>query len=117
MPGKVIPIKQQKQRISAVVEEALKKNPPDQCPEVINCLKTELEIIIEKYFIDEMPDVSLVLPSDLSREQFINIRDNIQQMFYKYNEQMVARSNAIFHDLYLSKLEICQLKYRHKSLE
>jgi hypothetical protein len=111
MPAKVIPLTPHKDRIKAVVNETLSQHPPHDCPEVVACLKTELEKILEKYFIDDTPELSLVLPDDLSREQFVKIRDNIHQLFHAHNERMVERSNAIFRDLYLSKLEICQLRY------
>lgn len=114
MTAKVIPFKNQKNRITRIVDEALEKHPPDSCPEVMSCLKTELEIIVEKYFIEETPELSLVLPPDLSNEQYSRIRDGLQQLFNGYNDRMLERSSAIFRDLYQSKLEICRLKCRHE---
>ena len=114
MSAKVIPLKKPNSRVAEMIDAALEKHPPDQCPEVIDCLKRELEKIIEKYFIDEVPELSLKLPTDLSQEQFDEIRDGLGQLFNSYNKQMMERSNSIFRDLYQSKLDLCRLKHRHE---
>lgn len=114
MSAKVIPLKKKQSQVAELVDRALAKHPPDQCPEVISCLKSELEKIIEKYFIDDVPDLSLTLPSDLSQEQFDAISNSLGQLFNNYNRQMMERSSLIFRDLYQSKLEVCRLKYHHQ---
>ncbi len=113
MSAKVIPLKKTQSRVAELIDDALEKHPPDQCPEVTSCLKRELEKIIEKYFIDDAPELSLKLPTDLSQEQFDEIRDNLGQLFNSYNNQMMERSSSIFRDLYQSKLELCRLKHRY----
>ncbi len=111
MPAKVIPLARQKRSIKALVNETMKKYPPHSCPQVVECVKSELEKILEKYFIDEAPELTLSLPGDLTREQLLLIRGNIDRAFSVHNEQLMERSNAIFRDLYLTKLEVCKLRY------
>lgn len=114
MPAKVIPLAQQKTNIRALVNDALKDHPPHPCPEVVECVKSELEKILEKYFLDEAPELTLSLPEDLTREQFLQIRGNLDRAFTAHNEQLIERSNAIFRDLYLTKLEVCKLRFAQK---
>ncbi len=111
MPAKIIPLaQQQKTQIRSLVDSILNDNPPHSDPDVIACVKTELEKILEKYFIDEAPEFTLRLPADLTPEQFVTIKDNVNRLFSVHNEQLIQRSNAIFRDLYLSKLEVCALR-------
>ncbi len=112
MTAKVIPIKKAHTQVSHIIDEALARHPPDQNPEVISCLKTELEKMIETYFIDDVPELSLKLPSDLTEQQFDAIRKGLGQLFNHYNQQMLERSSLVFRDLYQAKLEICQLRYQ-----
>lgn len=114
MAAKVIPIKKSQAQVAHIIDEALAKHPPDQNPEVINCLKTELEKIIETYFIEDVPELSLKLPSDLTQQQFDDIKKGLSQLFGSYNQQMLERSSLIFRDLYQAKLEICQLRHQHQ---
>jgi len=117
MAAKVIPIKNSRTQVASIIDEALAKHPPDQNPEVINCLKTELEKIIETYFIDDVEELSLKLPSDLTQEQFDDIKNGLGRLFSSYNQQMLERSGQIFRDLYQAKLEICQLRCQQKVTE
>ncbi|HMB16159.1 MAG TPA: hypothetical protein VKN62_07560 [Pelovirga sp.] len=117
MAAKVIPIKTSQSKIARIIDEALAKHPPDQSPEVMDCLKTELEKIIETYFIDDIPEVSLKLPSDLTQEQFDDIKNGLGQLFSSYNQQMLERSSQVFRDLYQAKLEICRLRHRHQATD
>jgi len=114
MAAKVIPIKKTQMQVRHIIDEALAKHPPDQNPEVISCLKTELEKIIETYFIDDVPELSLQLPSDLTKQQFDEIKRCLGLLFGSYNQQMLERSSLIFRDLYQAKLEICQLRHQHQ---
>jgi hypothetical protein len=114
MAAKVIPIKKTQMQVRHIIDEALAKHPPDQNPEVISCLKTELEKIIETYFIDDVQELSLKLPSDLTQEQFDDIKNGLGLLFHRYNQQMLERSSLIFRDLYQAKLEICQLKHQYQ---
>jgi hypothetical protein len=114
MAAKVIPIKNSQTQVTQIIDEVLARHPPDQNPEVINCLKTELEKIIETYFIDNVPELSLKLPSDLTPQQFDDIKNGLGQLFGSYNQQMLERSSLVFRDLYQAKLEICKLKHRHQ---
>lgn len=115
MSAKVIPLRKNNPRLDQIIEAALAKHPPDQCPDVLACLKSELEKIIEKYFIEDAPELSLVLPADLSRDQVDKIRNELHELLNSYNEQMLERSSLIFRDLYQSKLEICRLRHRQTS--
>jgi hypothetical protein len=117
MAAKVIPIKKSQVQIEQIIDEALAKHPPDQNPKVINCLKTELEKIIETYFIEDVPEISLKLPSDLTQQQFDEIKKGLGQLFECYNQQMLERSSLIFRDLYQAKLEICQLRHRQQTTD
>lgn len=114
MATKVIPIKKPQSKLAHIIDEALAKHPPDQSAEVIDCLKTELEKIIETYFIDDVPEMSLKLPSDLTQQQFDDIRAGLGRLFGSYNQQMLERSSLIFRDLYQAKLEICRLRHQHQ---
>ena len=114
MAAKVIPIKNSQTQVARIIDEALARHPPDHNPEVIGCLKTELEKIIETYFIDDVQELSLKLPSDLTQEQFDDIKNGLGLLFRRYNQQMLERSSLIFRDLYQAKLEICQLKHQHQ---
>jgi hypothetical protein len=117
MAAKVIPIKKSQSKIANIIDEALAKHPPDQSPEVIDCLKTELEKIIETYFIEDIPEVSLKLPSDLTQQQFTEIKKGLGQLFDCYNQQMLERSSLVFRDLYQAKLEICRLRHQSQSTD
>lgn len=110
MPAKIISLAQHKGSIKALIDETLKKHPPHPCSEVVECVKSELEKILEKYFIDDTPELTLSLPADLTKEQFLVIRETILEAFSVHDKQVTERSNAIFRDLYLSKLEICKLR-------
>ena len=112
MAAKVIPIKKSRTQVASIIDEALAKHPPDPNPEVIHCLKTELEKIIETYFIDEVEELSLKLPSDLTQQQFDDIKNNLSQLFGNYHQQLLERSSLIFRDLYQAKLELCQLRHQ-----
>lgn len=111
MPAKIIPLaQQQKTQIRTLVDNILNDNPPHPDPDVVACVKTELEKILEKYFIDDAPEFTLTLPDNLTHEQFVTIKSSVNRIFSVHNEQQIKRSNAIFRDLYLSKLEICALR-------
>ncbi|MBD1400317.1 hypothetical protein [Pelovirga terrestris] len=117
MAAKVIPIKKSQAQIEQIIDEALAKHPPDQNPEVINCLKTELEKIIETYFIEDVPEISLKLPSDLTQQQFDEIKKGLGQLVDCYNQQMLERSSLVFRDLYRAKLEICRLRHQYQAMD
>ncbi|MBN1959004.1 MAG: hypothetical protein JXQ81_12330 [Desulfuromonadales bacterium] len=111
MSAKVIPIAGKKKQIRQIIEDAVETNLSHKNPQVLKCLKGEIEQLLEKYFTSESPQMNLMLPSDLTEDQFHMIRQNFKQLFSEHNERMVQRSNAIFLELYLSRLEVCELKY------
>lgn len=111
MSAKVIQISKKKKQIEQIIEEAVAANLSHKNPKVLMCLKKEIAELIEKHFNADPPEMTLALPSDLSEDQFQLIRDNFRQVFTEHNELMIKRSNSIFLDLYLSRLEVCELKY------
>ncbi len=117
MSAKVIPLNGQKKRIKQIVEEAVETNLSDKNPKVLHCLKGEIEKLLEKHFTGDSPEMTLRLPSDLTEDQFQAIKNNFSQVFIEHNERMIQRSNSIFLDLYLSRLEVCELKFGKNELK
>ncbi len=111
MSAKVIPIGHKKKQIEQIIAEAVDRNLSHKSPQVLTCLKKEIALLLEKHFTSDPPELALSLPSDLNEAQFQTIRDNFRQVFSEHNERMIQRSNSIFLDLYLSRLEVCELKY------
>ena len=88
----------------------------DQCghlsPRGEASLKAELEELIRKHYEHvAAPEMTLTLPQNLSEEQLACIRTNVKKAFRQYNEQMSRRLNEVFLDLYLARMEICELKH------
>jgi len=111
MSAKIIPFAGKKKQLAQIIEDALETSLSHKNPQVLRCLKGEIEKLLEKYFSSDSPEMTLMLPSDLTEDQFQTIRQNFKQIFSEHNERMVQRSNSIFLDLYLSRLEICELRY------
>ena len=111
MSAKIIPLEKEKKSIKDLVNDAVETNLSHLSPQVLSCLKTEVETLLEKHFTAQPPEMTVKLPSDLTTEQFQMIRDNFNVAFNEHNERMIQRSNSIFLDLYLSRLEYCELKY------
>ena len=117
MSAKVIPFNGQKKDIGQIVEEAVDNNLSHMNPQVLSCLKKEVTKLVEKHFSGDPPEMTILLPSDLTEDQYLAIRKNFNLAFSEHNERMVQRSNAIFLDLYLSRLEFCELKYSNNELK
>ncbi len=111
MSAKILPFAKDKKSIKDIVNEAVSSNLSHLNPQVLQCLKGEVEKMLEKHFTGEPPEMTIQLPSDLSNEQFMQIKGNFDKVFQEHNERMIQRANEIFLDLYLSRLEYCQLKY------
>lgn len=111
MSAKVIPINGKKKEIEQIIAAAVDSNLSHKNPRVLNCLKKEIALLLEKHYTADPPELKLALPADLSEGQFHLISESFQQAFSEHNERMIQRSNSIFLDLYLSRLEICELKY------
>lgn len=111
MSAKVIPLTGKKKQIEQIIEEAVDRNLSHKNPQVLTCLKKEIAVLLEKHFSAEPPEMTLALPPDLNEAQFNAIRENFRQIFSEHNERMIQRSNSIFLDLYLSRLEVCELRY------
>ncbi len=110
MRAKVIPLRPKKD-IREIVDAAFEEHLRHLKPEVSSCLRSELEVLLHKHFDHETPELTLTLPQDLSETQFELIRHNFRNVLEAYNDLVTARANLLFRDLYLARLEICQLKY------
>ncbi len=111
MSAKILPFSKEKRSIKDIVNEAVSANLSHLNPRVIQCLKAEVEKMLEKHFSGEPPEMTIHLPSDLSEEQFAQIQHNFEKVFQKHNDHMIERANELLLDLYLSRLEYCELKY------
>ena len=115
MPAKIIPLPRRKKTVKQLIEDVLEQDQAELDEPVLECLKEDLEILLNRHFRDEPPEFTLRLPADLTEDQFQVIRQNFKKIFMEHNELMMQRSKAIFHDLYLSRLEICELKHGQRS--
>jgi len=112
MAAKIIPLNKKKKPLKQLIEEAISSNHNNLSPQVLKCLKHEVEKILTRHYADcDIPEVTIQLPSDLSTDQFMAIHQSINDAFVQHNEMMIERANAIFLDLYHSRLEYCELKY------
>lgn len=111
MAAKVIPIADKQKSLDQIIDEAMQRKPAHDHPRVQACLKREVAALVKKHYSHTPVDIALQLPTDLSPEQSSTIRDDVTRVFHEHNERMIQRSNAIFLDLYLAKLELCELKY------
>lgn len=111
MSAKVIPLNNRKKEIRKLIDQTVDANLSHKNPQVLSCLKSEIETLVDKHFSGTAPEIVLPLPRDLTDVQFRQIKGNLQRAFTDHNERMVRHSNAIFLDLYLSRLEVCELKY------
>lgn len=109
--GKVIQFPQPKKRVAQLVDDILESRLRHRNPEVLNCLRQEMKQLVERYFSGEDFTATLLLPADLTDEQFKSIEKNFQQTFEEHNDRMIRRANAMFLDLCMSRMSICELKY------
>lgn len=114
MAAKIIPLEKEKKSIRKLVSDAFETNLSHLNPQVLHCLKKEVEKLLEKHFTGDPPEMTIKLPPDLTEEQFLQIKTNFNEAFHNHNEQAIQRTNSIFLDLYHSRLEYCELKYGHQ---
>lgn len=117
MSAKVVPLNGRKKQIRELLDQSVDASLPHKNPRVLTCLKAEIEPLVEKHFSTAMPEMTLPLPKNLTAAQFQQIKTDFQKLFSEHNERMIQRSHAIFRDLYLSRLEICELKYGESNLK
>jgi hypothetical protein len=94
------------QKIDTLIEERLVHGNP----EVLRELKLELKALVAKYYDDQEVVLRLPLPEGLSAAQVQEIEEQFHQVFQAYHEGLVKQTHAIFLDLCLAKLEICELR-------
>jgi len=108
--AKIIPFPQATKNVSQIVEEILETRLTHNNPQVLRCLKRELQSLVERFFVTDEFSATLVLPADLNAEQFQLIERNLQEIFQQHNDQLVRRTNALFLELCLSRMTICELE-------
>ncbi len=109
--AKVIQFPRSTRRISQLVDEIIETRLSHSSPQVLNCLKRELRGLVEKYYNGEEFASTLVLPAGLSDSQFKTIEQSFQRVFLEHNERFTQRSNAMFLDLCLAKMKVCELEF------
>ena len=110
--AKVIPFPKVRKQASQMVEQIINERMPHKPPEVLDCLKMEMTELVKKYFSDQDLALSLVLPNDLSEEQFNMIEKGIQETIGDHNQRMNNRANQLFFELCISRMAICELRYQ-----
>jgi hypothetical protein len=111
--AKIIPFPQASETVSKIVDEILETKLNHRNPQVLRCLKKELQGLVTRFFVAEEFSATLILPPDLSDEQFHTIERNMQRIFQQHNDQLVSRTNALFLELCLSRMAICELKQQN----
>ncbi|SHJ38380.1 hypothetical protein SAMN02745165_02258 [Malonomonas rubra DSM 5091] len=109
--AKVIPFPESRKQAGKIVDQIIAERMPHKPPEILRCLKIEMTDLIRKYFSDQEMTLSLVLPNDLTEEQFRIIEHGIQETIGDHNKRMSQRSNQLFFDLCMSRMMICELRY------
>jgi len=109
--AKVIPFPQSRKQADQMVEQIIAERMPHKPPQVLSCLKVEMTELIRKYFNDQEMSLTLMLPNDLSEEQFHMIEQGVQKTIGEHNQLMSQRSNKLFLDLCMSRMIICELRY------
>ena len=108
--AKVIQFPRSTRRVSQLVDEIIESRLSHSNPQVLDCLKRELRELVEKYYNGEEFASTLVLPAGLSDAQFQTIEQSFQRVFQEHNERFTQRSNAMFLDLCLAKMKLCELE-------
>ncbi len=114
MAGKVIQFPGTKTWNLKKIEEIIEKTLTHEKPEVLEELKFEIKALVEKYYEDREVVLRLALPEGLNAEQVQEIEVNFNRIFQEYHDNLVKQTHAIFLDLCLAKLEICELRYALK---
>jgi hypothetical protein len=113
--AKIIPFPSASKDVSQIVEEILATRLTHRNPQVICCLQKELNGLVERFFSGEEFAATLLLPPGLTTEQFQTIERNLQKVFRQHNDQLVRRTNALFLELCLSRITICELEQQNPS--
>ena len=109
--GKVIQFPQPKKRVSELVDDIIENRMLHRDPEVLDCLKGEMKRLVERYFSGDEFTATLLLPPDLTDEQFQTIEKNFRQTFHEHNDRMLQRANAMFLELCMARMAICEFKH------
>lgn len=117
MAAKIIQFPSTPKRVSKLVDEILETRLTHRNPEVLRCLRRELKVLIEKYFPAEDFTATLILPGDLTDAQFKTIEENFRSVFQEHNDRMIRRANALFLELCISQMRICELQYQPPNSE
>ena len=110
MCAKVIQFPKSKTRASQLVDEVIESKLPHKDPETLRCLKVEMKKLVDKYFDEREMEATLMLPPDLTEAQFLFIKQSFEEVFNEHSERMIRRANALFLDLCLAKMEVCELR-------
>lgn len=110
--AKIIPFPNLHKQASDMVDEIISARMPHKHPDIQKCLRTEITELVKKYFSGEDLGLSLVLPQDLSEQQFSQIEQGIKETINDHNRKMSSRANQLFLDLCLSRMAICELRHK-----
>ena len=110
MSAKVIQFPKTKNRATQLVDEVIEKKLSHKDPEILSCLKVEMKKLVEKYFDEREMEATLMLPPDLTEEQFLFIKQSFETVFNEHSDRMIRRANSLFLDLCLAKMEVCELR-------
>lgn len=113
--AKIIPFPQATKSVEQIVAKILETRLTHKNPLVLRCLKRELQDLVERFFSADEFSATLVLPADLNAEQFQSIEQNLQTIFQQHNDQLIRRTNALFFELCLSRMTICELEQQNSS--
>lgn len=92
------------------IEEIINAKLTHENPDVLNELKAELKTVISKYYEEKDFEVRLQLPSGLTESQIQELEENFQNVFTEHHGALIKKAQAIFLDLCLAKLEVCELR-------
>lgn len=112
--AKVIPFPQHRNQPAQLVDEIIDLRMGHKHPAILECLKKEMKILLNKYYSTEEATASLILPVDLTEEQFQFIEQNLQKIFKEQNNRTAKRANDLFLDLCLSRMTICELRHQQQ---
>lgn len=110
--AKVIPFPSARKQANELVDEIISRRMSNKDPEVLECLKVEMTDLVKKYFSGKDLTLSLVLPRDLSDEQFATIEESVKRTIDDNNRLLNQRTNQLFFDLCLSRMAICELRHQ-----
>ena len=110
--AKIIPFPETRKHASSLVDDIIDLRMGHKHPAVLDCLKKEMKNLVLKYFNNEEISASLILPADLTEDQFQMIEQSFKKTFQEHNNRMVNRANDLFLDLCLSRMTICELRHQ-----